>query len=86
MNCCADEVIAEISIDDTFISIKPKEVYLNGPCFCTCLYDLDYEINDLKLGVYKIIVKSFELPLELDLTKPISGTYCGDRNQYPWNQ
>lgn len=86
LNCCADDVIAEVSIDDSFISIKPKEVYLNGPCFCTCLYDLDYEIRDLKSGVYKIIIKSFELPLELNLTQPISGIYCEDRNQYPWTQ
>lgn len=86
LNCCADEVTAEVSIDDSFILIEPKEVYQDGPCFCTCLYDIDYEIRDLKSGAYKIIIKSFELPLELDLTQPISGTYCEDRNNYPWTQ
>ncbi len=86
LNCCADDVIAEISLDDSFISIKPNEVYINGPCLCKCLYDLDYEIKDLKAGLYKIIIKSFELPLELNLTQPTSGIYCEDRNQYPWTQ
>jgi len=85
-NCCIDEIVAEISIEDNIITLESKEILANGSgCYCTCLYDLDYEIRDLKPGTYKIIVKSFELPLEIDLSSPISNIYCEDRNQPPWN-
>ena len=85
-NCCVDEIVAEISIEDNIITLEPMEILANGSgCFCTCLYDLDYEIRNLKPGTYKIIVKSFELPLEIDLSSPNSNIYCEDRNQPPWN-
>ena len=85
-NCCIDEIAAEISIEDNVITIESKEILANGSgCFCTCLYDLDYEIRNLKPGKYKIIVESFEQLLEVDLFYPTSNMYCEDRNQPPWN-
>ncbi len=88
-NCCPvlDPVI---TISKNLIRIEEKEV--EGLCDCLCLFDLDYEIRNLKPGEY--IIQVFEpyiregdpkLEFTIDLTSTPAGTYCVERSHYPWN-
>ena len=88
-NCCPEEMIVFIYIEDNSITIDETEI--DGICDCLCLFDMDYEIRALTPGEYRIVFVSPLLeqedePLEitLDLSGPISGSYCVYRSHYPW--
>jgi hypothetical protein len=87
-NCCP-EITADISIIDNKITIK--EIELSGDCDCLCLFDVYYSIKDLNPGQYTITVEEPYirndeeiLEFDVDLTSPVSGSFCVERFHYPW--
>ncbi|UCH82949.1 MAG: hypothetical protein JSW50_10790 [Candidatus Latescibacterota bacterium] len=87
-NCCP-VIGADIAIEENNITITEKEI--SGLCDCLCLFDLDYEIVNIPPGVYTIkVIEPHLMPgdelLEfvVDLTAEPAGTYCVERNRYPW--
>ncbi len=90
-NCCAI-VGAEIIIEDSLIMIVESETFDSlGPCFCLCLFDLEFEIINLPPGTYTIVVEEVALYEEdfieftINLTTtPITDSYCVFRDHYPW--
>ncbi|MGB2696630.1 MAG: carboxypeptidase regulatory-like domain-containing protein [Candidatus Zixiibacteriota bacterium] len=90
-NCCPDEIIAHITAQDNIITIQEDESLESGGCHCLCLFDVDLRITKLKPGEYTIKVLELYLdpndePLEftVDLISSPSGTYCIERDHYPW--
>jgi hypothetical protein len=87
-NCCP-EVDASVTVSgDTILVVEEERV---GECHCLCLYDLEYELQGLPLGVYRVIVSEEYLletddPLEftIDLRVSASGQHCATRDHYPW--
>ena len=80
-----------IDFNNNVITITEREEMQD--CRCLCLVDLDYEVINLVPGVYIIHIiepyvesgdQVFELTLEL--LSATSGTYCLQRNYYPWGQ
>lgn len=89
-NCCPGTISAEVVILPGEIRIKEKEA--SALCDCNCLFDLDYELINIRPGVYRISVKGpyqpeDEPPLEfvVALKGPVSGTFCVPRTKYPWH-
>jgi hypothetical protein len=88
-NCCPDDIVAEITIESPEITIEEAEV-LSTPCYCLCLFDVDYEILGLGPGEYTITILGMYLgsmePLQvtIDLAANPSGYFCVERTQYPW--
>jgi hypothetical protein len=92
-NCCPSNLTADITIQDNVISITEYEHFdTTGPCYCLCLFDVNYQIDNLPPGEYTIEVIELYLeegdePLEftVDLPAfPYSGSYCVTRDHYPW--
>jgi hypothetical protein len=88
-NCCPGEITAEIDFNSSLITITEREQ--EQGCKCLCLFDLDYEVVNLKPGVYtlRIIEPYVEggdqvLELTLELLSATSGTHCLQRDYYPW--
>jgi hypothetical protein len=84
-NCCPESITADISIEDSVITIEEHESFANGKlCTCLCLYDLDFEIRNLEPGEYTIkVISPYIHPnkelLEFTITlssSPSSGRYC----------
>jgi len=90
-NCCPDDILADVTVAGNLILIQESE-YLVTPCDCLCLFDVDVRISSLDPGQYTIKVMGLYLdpddePLEftIDLSSsPSSGTYCVERDHYPW--
>lgn len=86
-NCCPDTIFAKIVILPDEILIKEFEAGWEW-CNCSCLYDLDYRIDNLPPGMWRIGVYyaylSKRLEVTLDLTAPVTGEYCEERNDDPW--
>jgi hypothetical protein len=90
-NCCPI-IQASIVVNGNVITITESETFGEwGPCYCLCLFDVDYEIVGLPPGEYTI--KVIELytdegddPLELtvDLAATPQGSFCVYRDHYPW--
>lgn len=87
-NCCP-EIAANIWLNDDKIIIEEYE--LEALCHCLCLFDLEYEIANLGLGIYDIsIIEPYihkdeeKLEFTMDLINTNSGEYCVDRHYYPW--
>ncbi len=90
-NCCPDEILADITIENNVITIEESQSLDSGGCPCLCLFDLDYEINNLPPGEYTIRVNEIYLEegdeileFTVDLLSLPSGSYCVDRDHYPW--
>ena len=87
-NCCPTiDVDAYVEGDTIFI----KEHEIEGLCDCICLFDLYYDFHGLETGVYRVSVSEECLgdgdePLDfiMDLTAWPSGSYCVERDHYPW--
>jgi len=93
-NCCPGEIVADITIEDNIITIVENEIYDDtlGPCYCLCLFDVDYEIINLPPGEYTIQVEELYLwetddPLvfTVDLSIGTEGDFCLQRDYYPWD-
>ena len=87
-NCCPDDIGFDLSVsgDTLIISEYEKE----QGCNCNCLFDIEIEISRLEAQAYVIkfvepyLYEEEELTFEVDLLMNTSGTYCVDRNNYPW--
>ncbi len=88
-NCCTYPS-AEITFNDSLILIDENE---SGEyCSCLCLFNIEYEFENITPGVYtirfiEIYVGDEELPLELtfDLVADPTGFISVERNNYPWD-
>jgi len=90
-NCCPDEILADITIEDNNIIIEENESLESGGCFCLCLFDVDYQIGNLPPGEYTIKVNGLYLEegdeilqFTVDLASSPSGSFCVYRDHYPW--
>ena len=84
-NCCLETIAGNVKIEDNVITIESEGILANGQgCFCDCLYDVDYEILNLRPSVYILVFPGFSRSWEIDLRKTASDLYCEPRNNYPW--
>ena len=92
-NCCPDNIIADISIEENIITILENETFSDtlGGCYCLCLFDVDYEIINLPPGEYTIQVIGLclmegddSLVFTVDLNSTPEGDFCVYRDHYPW--
>lgn len=87
-NCCIDLVLVQISeIRESTITITETES-CSMPCYCNCLYDLEYVIGPLDYGTYTIqIVEQYAdtMNIMIEFSAISAGEYCEERNNYPWN-
>lgn len=90
-NCCPDEILADITIEDNVITIEENESLESGGCDCLCLFDVDYQINNLPPGEYTIRINGLYLEegneilqFTVDLASSPSGSFCIYRDHYPW--
>ncbi len=87
-NCCP-QLSAEITVIDGVITVKESD---QGLCYCLCLVNLDYEIDNLLPGTYEINIDEVysnanDDPLEFTVTlrrTADSGVFVVDRLHYPW--
>ena len=89
-NCCPGKITADITVSGNMITIKEKEQ--EQGCFCRCLFDINYEIHELKPGEYSIVIRGLyiedsdeELRFNANLIGPCSGSFCVSRTHYPWD-
>jgi len=92
-NCCP-EIHTDVWVGSSHIWIEETETFPQGdPCPCLCVYDLEFEINNLPPGEYIIDIEELYLEagdaplyITIDLiTEPV-GISCADRNHYPWTE
>ncbi|KPL04256.1 MAG: hypothetical protein AMJ90_01340 [candidate division Zixibacteria bacterium SM23_73_2] len=88
-NCCPEKIKIFVNIQNSIITIEEKEY--NGLCDCNCLFDLDFDIENVVPGEFTIKVIEPYLPsgdqlLEfyVDLSYSTSGIFCVERTCYPW--
>lgn len=88
-NCCPGTLSANITLVENIITIAESEQ--EAACHCNCLFDLTFEITDLKPGAYRIVmVEPYlhdddpALSFLLDLTTEPNGNVCVPRVHYPW--
>lgn len=77
LNCCPGEITADILFQDQSIVITEKEAELG--CFCTCYYDIDYQINNIGRGVYTISIQygnEVRFQCTIDLYSNSQGEIC----------
>jgi hypothetical protein len=89
-NCCPGQIDADISFSNDTITIVEHES--ESGCHCLCLYDLEYRLTGIEAGTYMIrFVEPYttdtDEPLRatVDLSASPSGSFCVNRNGYPWN-
>jgi hypothetical protein len=88
-NCCPTEIIAEITIEGSEITIVEDEI-LDNPCYCLCLFDVDYELEGITPSEYTITIEGLYLDFEdpivvtIDFASNPVGSYCVERTHYPW--
>jgi hypothetical protein len=87
-NCCP---VVDVDIRVEGETITVEEIELEGNCWCLCLFDVEYVIEDLSPGVYQLtFVEPYRpqsdpvLQTTLDLEAASSGRFCVPRSQYPW--
>jgi len=90
-NCCPDEILADITIENNIITIGEDESLESGGCDCLCLFDVHYQISNLPSGEYTIRVYGMYLQegdeileFTVDLASSPSGSFCVYRDHYPW--
>jgi len=90
-NCCPDYLTAVFSIVDNTITITEGENLNSGGCDCLCLFDLQFQIDNLPPGEYRVVViepyvdpDEQQIDFTIDLIAEPSGTFCVERTNYPW--
>ena len=90
-NCCPDDILADITIEDNIITIEEDESLESGGCPCLCLFDVYYRISNLPPGEYTIRINGLYLEegdeilqFTVDLASSPSGIFCVYRDHYPW--
>ncbi len=89
LNCCP-VLVADVDVTASSIVITEIDSLENGGCDCICLYDLNYEINDLLPGEYVVTVVEPYIPdgssvLQdtINLYFDSTGSFCVTRGQLP---
>ena len=88
-NCCPVEITTTINHSNDTIYIVENEG--NPLCNCSCLYDLEIDIKNIKEGKYIMnIIEPYaptdsELCFEINLTETNNGDFCVTRDLYPWD-
>ncbi|MEW6015887.1 MAG: hypothetical protein AB1690_11245 [Candidatus Zixiibacteriota bacterium] len=89
-NCCGQPFTAEIVVNDSAIIITESES-AEQVCHCLCLYDLEYEFNNLPEGNYQVefnglYLSDGETGLKTSIAAVgfVSGSFCLKRDHYPW--
>jgi len=90
-NCCPEQLLADIVIEDNVITITEYETLENGGCDCMCLFDVDYEFVDIPPGDYTIRVVEYvsqwgdTLQSMVTLLPEVTeGQFCVEWGIYPW--
>ncbi len=87
-NCCIDGVLVVVTdTPDNTITIKESEICTN-PCYCMCLYDIEYTIGPLEYGPYTLcIIEEYAdtMTVEFEFSENTLGNYCEVRDEYPWD-
>jgi len=89
-NCCPGKIHGEI-VSDSFNIIITEIEKANNPCDCSCLYDLEYQIDNLAPGQYSLqIIEPYltapdeALKFIIDLKNTTYDTLSKLRTNYPW--
>jgi hypothetical protein len=92
-NCCPGTISADIAIVDNTITII--EDSSDSECWCYCLFDIDYMVQNLERDIYtikigdsdnmKLLIECGEdMEFEIDLTTSHNGSYCASRDGNIW--
>ena len=87
-NCCPDKLYSDIKVENDTIFIEESEK--ESGCSCMCLFDINVEIYDIEAKSYFIkFIEPYagnqeKLIFEIDLSVVTSGSYCVERENYPW--
>ncbi len=88
-NCCPGILAAEIIIEGNTILIRESEE--KAECLCSCLFDLDFEVMDLKPGIYQVkVIEPYvladeeQMEFSLNLENSCEGKHCVQRTFNPW--
>lgn len=92
-NCCPDQIVSDIFIDDGVIRITEGE--LGHYCTCLCLYDVNYQFTNVTLPTPIRIIEPYlpenreelQFVLYSDAIAPgdtAMGDTCLVRDIYPW--
>lgn len=87
-NCCP-EISCEFAFDENIITVLEND---DGQCDCLCLFDADFQITGLTVGLYTIkfsemYLEDGDLPLEFSVSLGASAavdTVIVNRDHYPW--
>ena len=93
LNCCP-VILADITIDGFDIVIEELDSLEGGyGCPCMCVFDIQYEFDNLEPGVYTIyVIEPYrcngepEIQFTADLTSAVVDSFCITRNCYPWTE
>lgn len=94
-NCCVSALMASFGKEARAITITETENLDQGGCLCLCLYDLEYQLSYLAVDRYTFTIvgpymedatmpETDNLSFSIDLTAASSGSYCVERDHYPW--
>jgi len=87
-NCCIDGVLVVVTDNQTNeITIKETEICTN-PCYCNCLYDLEYTLGPMEYGTYSFhVIEEYAdtMSFAIEFSATTQGSYCEVRDGYPWN-
>lgn len=87
-NCCPKSISAQSKIDNNEIHIKEIENTFSQSCDCTCLYDLEIEVDNIITDIYEIsfdeVYGEDEINFSIDLDKNTSGILSYERTYSPY--
>lgn len=89
-NCCPDEIYCHVERSGDTLVVKESEK--EAGCDCSCLFDIDFVVEDVEQQAYYISIiepyASTQAPIKfgIDLTQNTSGGFYVQRNSYPWGQ
>ncbi|MBN1416920.1 MAG: hypothetical protein JW973_17620 [Bacteroidales bacterium] len=89
-NCCPGRTYFHCHYAGDTLIIYENET--SAACDCNCLFDLEYQISDIALKKYHVILMEpyaedkEKIQFEMDLISSNSGSKCVIRKGYPWGQ
>jgi hypothetical protein len=86
-NCCVFPT-GDVEINGNTIDII-ESFTGDDICDCECLFNLNYEVNNVVPGEYTFTVNCVyplqeDLTFTVDLSEENTGVYCVTRDRYPW--
>jgi hypothetical protein len=86
LNCCPVPTLT-VEIEGNTITVTESD---DGLCDCYCLYDIQYQIENLPPGEYRIVFNEAiptggdPIDFVVDLVQEPVGSFCVGRENYPW--